>query len=400
MNVCPDLGRSGEIVTCRRPTERRYLHLHLLEKLLQYLKIMDWLRERAFESLKDGFTFLARKASSQGHWCEARSTALAGMCMALRENADSPWLQSISHWMSQQQIQDGCAKGSWGEEIWDTAMCIMALLSIQVSTRNPMVEAGLQWMAGLYGVNGRPNWHDEPWETSWALIAMLRAGRTIGSVDTAASMKWLLDLRSLDGLLVAPHYTAYFVMIEHLAARKLTIPNQGDFSKEAGRCAETLLDMLDRSDSEVLWAGEAWVNGQILWVLASTGHLDVTCVKRTEKLVNWFIAHQNHDGSWSDIEDTASAILGLHEIVFLLDKAADPAQHRRNIRSELQRFVPMPRLYLKRPLIERDNETGYFSLNLRESTVKWIAAAVLFFTVGLMGWIADLLQIIREFLPK
>src|SRR5207245_2481929 len=117
-----------------------------------------------------------RTGSGNGNWSEARSTALAGICLNFRESGDSVWLRSITQWIEKNQINEGEAAGSWGEEVWDTAMCLLALKSFGISSKDSVIQNGIRWILSLYSLNGRKNWHDEPWETSWALLAILTSG--------------------------------------------------------------------------------------------------------------------------------------------------------------------------------------------------------------------------------
>ncbi len=94
-------------------------------------------------------------------------------------------------------------------------MCIIALIRLGVSRKDNCIQKGLRFISKLYPVNGRNNWHDEPWETSWALIAILLSGVSIPSGDVLAAVTWLMSLQDPDGRIVAPHYTAYFLLVNH-----------------------------------------------------------------------------------------------------------------------------------------------------------------------------------------
>jgi hypothetical protein len=75
------------------------------------------IERRVVELLVGGFGYLASTASRTGHWNEVRSTSLAGMCLQLREPGGSPWLSAVREWLFSQQMSDGTAAGSWGEEV-------------------------------------------------------------------------------------------------------------------------------------------------------------------------------------------------------------------------------------------------------------------------------------------
>jgi hypothetical protein len=77
-----------------------------------------------------------------------------------------------------------------------------------------------------------------------------------------------------------------------------------------------LVDLLRDSSPETLWTNEAWSNGQILWFLAKGGLFPIEDGGLLHKALNWFRTRQSKEsGGWADVEDTASAILGLLELV-------------------------------------------------------------------------------------
>jgi len=360
--------------------------------------------ERIFDLLVKGFSYLAKTASRKGHWNEVRSTALAGMCLQLRETGGSPWLACVKDWLVGEQMNEGAATGSWGEEVWDTAMCLIALKDLESSSRDPVVDRGLKWMASLYSVNGRDDWHDEPWETSWALIAFLRCGRSFAPVNISKAMRWLVSLQTGDGRIVSPHYTAYFVLIEHLTSKANLLDEDRAFFRAArDRCRDYLLRLVRESGETRLWAGEGWINGQILWALCSTSQFPIEDDKLVGSVIAWFEKTQSGEGNWSDVEDTASAILGLHRLLCLLAHSALKQDKRIKdidglIESRLQKAVRLPRLRLKRKLLERDPDTGYLAINIREATLKFWVAVLVFLFVGVVGWIANVIQLFQSIL--
>jgi hypothetical protein len=365
---------------------------------------LEFQRERAFELVTRGFSYLAKSASRKGHWNEVRSTALAGMCLQLRERADSPWLFGARDWLigEQEQTDESGANGSWGEEVWDTSMCLIALKDMDVSSHDPVIERGLKWMASIYSANGRDNWHDEPWETSWALIAFLKSGRILPPVELNKAMRWLMSLQTADGRIVSPHYTAYFVLIEFLTFKaNLSDEDRTVFRQVRDRCRDYLMKQLEASDQNRLWAGEAWMNGQILWALCVANQFSLHDERQIAKVINWFENAQSPEGNWSDVEDTASAILGLHRLLWLLTNDAMRNEKRAKdidglIESRLRKAVRMPRLQIKRRLLERDSETGYVTLSIRENSLKLWLSVLGFIFVGLAGWLANVISLIQS----
>jgi hypothetical protein len=360
-----------------------------------------------FELLKDSYRFLFKVASKKGHWTEIRCTALAAMCLQLREEASSRWVEAVKAWIQKEQFVDGSVRGSWGEEVWDSALAVIALTELGVSPKDKTLENALNWIAELFSVNGRDNWHDEPWETSWALLAILNAGRVPKKdgeeVDIGSAIKWLASLQDSSGKIVSPHYTAYFILINHFKG-KVNLSDEVHLvlSEKAKKCESYLLDALKASE-QGLWTGEAWSNGQILWCLCLPGRFPVSESALAGKVITWFQEKQSPAGNWSDIEDTASAMLGLAALVKnLLTHQAVIAKSNKDVDAEFERrlkkTVPVPKLAIKKRFIEREPETGYISINLRESTVKVAIAIMSFVGVTLVAWLVDVIELIRTFL--
>ena len=364
--------------------------------------------DRISEMLKHGFTSLFRRASRHGHWQEVRSTALAAMCVQLREDGQSLWLRTIGDWLRAKQIQEGESSGSWGEEVWDTAMCIIALKDLEVSSKDPAIESAMAWMGSLFSQNRRDNWHDEPWETSWALLAVCRCGRLSQRIDVEKALTWLVSLQTANGIIVAPHYTAYFVLIESWSSRLALSEECRILCRDAKtRCVSALNQLLEESPAEVLWTGEPWSNGQILWALCSTGSFPFANQVLVEKTLAWFEHAQAADGSWFDAEDTSSAILGcvaLLELLTLGDRFTQPSSRqevRREIELQLRRAVRVPSVASRLRVVERDPETGYIAINLREQTVKivlWFLGIVFVSGTGFIVNAQQFFQLVKELL--
>jgi len=361
------------------------------------------LERRIIDLLIGGFTYLANNASQTGHWGEVRSTSLAGMCLQLREPGGSKWLTAVREWLFSQQITHDSSSGSWGEEVWDSAMCLLALRELDVPSTESRLNAGIGWVGRLFSANGRGNWHDEPWETSWALIALLRIGRIPEQVDIARAMHWLASLQNPEGRIISSSYSAYFVLIEHWARASGEVEPDA-FRSVATKAAQYLKQDWRDSSPDSLWGGEAWLNGQVLWALGHAEQIDVTELGLLDKTIQWFERNQDPEGNWSDVEDTASAILGLHRLLWALMRQRlgdDRSDRELNevLENRIRKAVPMPLLRLKRRLIERDPELGYLSVNVRESTVRVVIGAVVFLSVGLVGWLADVIALVHELLP-
>jgi len=321
------------------------------------------LKDRLVTAVSNAYCWLFETAAPAGHWNEVRSTALAGIALCRREAGGCPWLDAIRDWLVSKQVEMGADQGSWGEELWDTSMALLALLELRVPPNDPAIQRALAWQASLFGANGHHNWHDEPWETSWSLLAGLKVRQRGGGEppwDTLKALDWLQSLQDSEGRIVAPHYTAYFVSI---------CAELPDHARGGGRFdapAQAAASSLNRSwKDEVLWSGEAWSNGQILWILAATGRLDLAG-DRAGRLIRWFTSHQGADGSWGrDVEDTASAVLGLHALLLQLELRTTPSRSAAEnlIYTQLRRCFQTPIYRPRRDWIE-SHPDGTTAINL------------------------------------
>ena len=328
--------------------------------------------ERILFMLGNGYNYLYSTGKTKGYWDDSRSTALAGIALDLKEPANSPWIRMIRENLIKNQCKTGESNGSWNEEIWDSAMSIIALKSFELSSRDPIIKNAVEWISHLYQLNNRTNWHDEPWETSWAVIAILTTGIIPPNVKIEEPVKWLIDFQESDCRIIAPHYTAYYLIIFKLL-NKFPI-NEQDYSffeNSKIKAIDYLFSELDKQKN-ILWTGEAWANGQILWALAENESELFQHPERIEKILQWFESNQSKAGNWSDTEDTASAIIGLVKLLISLSALKD-TDSRRNIRAVLQKRLPAPELLIRKPLIEKHPETGGLSIHLNSRVLKNIA---------------------------
>jgi hypothetical protein len=329
--------------------------------------------DRIYHLLCTGYSYLYETGKSKGHWDDIRGTALAAVAMDLKEQPNSTWLRLIRTWLEANQIKEGEVAGSWGEEIWDTAMCVLAMKSFEISSKDPIIRSSVEWIFSLYKLSKRDNWHDEPWETSWALIAILTAGTVPGQLKIEEPINWLLAFQDEKGEIIAPHYTAYFIMIWDKLKKTHLDPNLVEkFSQGRDMAVNFLVEQLKTPYEEILWGGEAWANGQILWALCATNGFPYEDEALLEKTITWFEVHQTKQGNWSDIEDTASTLIGLYHLLECLNSSEELFKGR-NIKSSLQKRLPSPEVYIKRPFIERHKDTGGISINLNSNLIKIIA---------------------------
>lgn len=327
--------------------------------------------EIVIENISRGYDCLFQSAKSKGHWEEVRNTALVGLALEYIEPLNSGWGDSIKRFLVEEQMTFDEENSSWGEEIWDSAMALMALNHLGYDNRSKIFKNAINWIVSLHNQNKRLNWHDEPWETSWAILAIMESNPTTDQKRICLdSTKWLIALQSESGKIIAPHYTAYAIQIcNKMLAAIHDLPEQ---EKDSFRnCIKKSKEyLITHIDEDKLWQGEAWANGQILWILCSN---DLFPVKDDEifwKVVNWFTEEQDKvTGKWVDVEGTASAILGLANLFINKEGLKDKFELRNKLKSHYQ----VPQLMLKRKLVQK-HEDGYLSLNIHKSALSILAA--------------------------
>jgi hypothetical protein len=318
-------------------------------------------KEELYGSLTLAYQWLFRSAIHSGHWADVRSSALASLCMSLREERGSVWLSATEKWILGQQVEMGPDKASWGAEFWDTSMALLSLKHLGVPRTHPKVKKALSYVESLYNVNNRCNWHDEPWETAWNVMAILEIGPGAALLEKAYNAtKWFLSLQDSDGKIISLHYTAYLLLIGKRLQVKQT--DKDRFAIAITNCTNYLLRAVSE---ETLWTGEAWSNGQILWALSISRKLPCENRSLVLKIAHWFLQNQGSDGNWSDVEDTASAILGLYFLLKQLERVDVPNETQLDtlMFAALRRNLETPVLCVKRKLVER-HEDGFTSVNL------------------------------------
>lgn len=336
-------------------------------------------KQKIYECLSTAYKWLFSIAQTPGYWTDVRSTSLVALCLELREPDGSPWLKAVKKWLLKQQVLKGDNEGSWGDELWDTSMALIALSRLGLPQKNPHVKKALNYIKNVYEKNKQgDNWHYEPWETSWCILAILETDSSSERMDIAYNAaKWLMSLQK-EGEIVSPHYTAYFILI----ASKLKIRQEGkeEFNTAVTEAAKYLIDNIKE---ETLWTGEGWSNGQILWALASTKHFPCNnneiLLQTVKWFYKWFFNGQKEDNNREDAEDIASSILGLYYLLREVESqrisdTTDPETRIRNALHGRLRTPPPPRLIVKERLEDKTTLINIFITPRHKKLVAIIVA--------------------------
>jgi hypothetical protein len=333
------------------------------------------LLKEIYNTLAKGYDWLYHQAIDTGHWGDIRSTALSSIALELREPINSKWLSTSRNWLLGEQTSVNDTYFHWNEEVWDTAMAIFSLNQLHLNQKDPRYQKTIDWIENLFNKTKRQNWHDEPWETSWALIAILEGNNSQKYFQTIVnSLDWLLSFKSSNGMIIAPHYTAYYIMIFsklNNAASQYKFQLDEKYSKAADEATYYLVNEIK---PDILWNGEAWANGQILWALCYAKRFPVSNENLIDTVVNWFALNQESDnGNWEDEEDTASALIGLCHLLMRMEEIENYDELRRRLRDKYE----TPDLRIKPKFIEH-HSNGYYSVNLSPFLLR---AAIIISTV-------------------
>ncbi len=114
-----------------------------------------------------------------------------------------------------------------------------------------------------------------------------------------------------------------------------------------------------------------------------------------DKTISWFYETQDpRHGSWEDVEDTASATLGLLSLLQgLITRIEGGRQAKEVLSNELQRRIRQSSLRVNVRLIEQDAESGGFLIRVSRRKLKIIgyilpAIATLAAIAGLWDFIS------------
>ena len=369
-----------------------------------------------FESLiVDLVRGLIAEGCERGNWEDARGSG--DVLIALSEVLDEsafPRLRSDAyrHLTSLAIRSDGTA--TWGEEVWDTAIALIALCRMPSPDR-ALIADGARWLAELYRKSDG-NWYYEPWDSLWALVAMHDALALVPDAapefDPKPALVWLLSVFDHGrGQLVNSHNSAQFLIASsRWLDHPVMIAPSSALAEElqAARvvAADTLMSSL-RQDGQ-LWRADLWANSLIVWGLADAGAVALDPSGRSEVAQGFRDSMKRN----SPTEDRAFAVIALSRLVRTLSgttasclpegilaferRYPDPAlrallEHVRAVqyaqdtdihRSRITaRVGDMPDFQHRPPVISRGTFRGYYTLNLRQSAVN--IAAILITTIFL-----------------
>lgn len=275
---------------------------------------------------------LIEARTSQGHWGDVRSTALASWALSeviAHENVPPSAVSDLHDaltdsltWLAgQAKREEGGV--SWESEAWDTALATIALLSRE--TFGERLDQAVAWLhknrcpyAGA--------WYDEVWETTLSIIAILRreamrkgpASRDVAWLEGA--LEWLISIPSKDsGEFVCPHYSGFlcWLMAEMYKAdvvERINAMIMSRFEEKVNAAYRWIVTSLQPGSNRI-WSEYTFSNAYIIYGLSSLQTMRKGEPFPFQQVIQWFARQQGRHGGFEDIEDTAVAAIALSSMM-------------------------------------------------------------------------------------
>jgi hypothetical protein len=240
-----------------------------------------------------------------GHWVDARTSSYAvGALTATGESFESRNLQAAAAFLLS-TFREEKTGGSWGSEIWDTALAIRALSKLPVQ-KIETVDKAFEWISAKQLPDG--SFDGEPWDTLYVALAAVETGR---SDLLLQAVPWLLSVQNDEGAFISPHYTGLFCQVIGECLDQDKIENSLHYPmREAA--TKALGYLWNQYKKETLWGGSAWTNAFIVRGMVALHHGKV--LSELDPILVWFSTHQDDSGAWDDPVRTAISIEALWEL--------------------------------------------------------------------------------------
>lgn len=254
-------------------------------------------------SVPRALSFLYREGRP-GHWKDIRTTSEA--ILALFVSGESPQAANMQYAADYlvANFKEEETGGSWGSELWDTALAVRALQKVAPKGQN-LIELAFQWMLGKQLPDG--SFDGEPWDSMFVCLAALESGRSERILNT---IDWLISLQTPAGLVISRHYSGLMCQVLGQAL-DLELPSslRHKFREAAIRALQSLWDEY-RGDS--LWGEGTWTNAYVINGMLSLRHPQI--LGRFDEILKWYARHQMESGAWDDTVRTAIVIQALMKL--------------------------------------------------------------------------------------
>lgn len=316
---------------------------------------------------------------AQGHWGDARSTALSiwafnevvsgrnaqpGSFPEIREA-----IRDATAWLvGQARREDGGY--SWESEAWDTSLAILALVSSSNNTER--IDQAMAWLHRIRDPSSGV-WYDEVWETTLATVALLRAERSRDKPAhdctswLQAVLRWFVQIPSKEnGEFVCPHYSGFlaWILAEVNATRQAAaIRRTDDFERFRKKTMSGVTLLLETIANAGAWSSYTFSNAYISLGLSRLARFEDIDARYRPVVIDWLRDHQGSSGGFEDTEDTALAIIAFAGLVDLHEEGSRAYQ-------EMTDLVPRPKCSIQRCFFGYSSSSKTLALEIKESLEK------------------------------
>lgn len=254
-----------------------------------------------------------------GVWGGARTNASVvwALCECGLAQSDTAFIEySLEQLLGSDECKISEHKINFNYEVWDSSVGLIALHKGGSARFSSQVDGVADW---LLSEVPEDNFRLEPWETLWGVHALLLSAkqtRTISPVITSC-VKWMLDKRTADGILIAPHYMGFLLVIlsEALHRLRLTGAIRQSFQVIIDTCINYLRSEYAKEKKKGrLWSDQPWVIGHILAGIAScdkSRDIFFKDARFNRHLADWLEDSWDQSDGWVDVLDTANLLVGL-----------------------------------------------------------------------------------------
>lgn len=248
-----------------------------------------------FNLIPRALSYLYREGKT-GHWVDARSTSYVSLALLRSgESFQSPHLTSSAAYLCS-AFREEAKGGSWGSEVWDTALAVRVLEKLPVN-KEAITDKAFDWIWSKRLEDG--SFDGEPWDTLYVALAALEAGKLDEIIPT---LEWLLSRQTDSGVFISNHYTGLFCDILGSALELRSIPTSLH-QKLQQAAIKALAYLWDEYDPNRLWGGSSWTNAFIISGMLSMHHPQI--ISKYDEILAWYSQRQSASGAWEDIVRTA-----------------------------------------------------------------------------------------------
>lgn len=251
-------------------------------------------------SVPRALSFLYREGKP-GHWVDIRTSSEAILALvASGESIHAQHVQCAADFLVA-NFRTERNGGSWGSELWDTALAVRALHSAPPNGQG-VIERAFEWILAKQLPDG--SFDGEPWDSLFVCQAALETGR---SERVLRTIEWLISLQAPDGVVISAHYSGLFCEVLGQTL-DLELPSSLRHRlREAG--VRALQFLWDQYSPDHLWGEGTWTNAYVVRGMLALRHPQV--LEKCDDILRWYADRQAENGAWDDTVRTAIVVQAL-----------------------------------------------------------------------------------------